>query len=73
MKIHKIAVGYLKANCYVLEKKGQLIVIDPGDEYDKISKIIKDKATLPFGKKTLLSSNREVWAKQAPTPLSIKR
>lgn len=43
MKIHKIAVGYLKANCYVLEKKGQLIVIDPGDEYDKISKIIKDK------------------------------
>lgn len=43
MKITTIPVGYLKANCYILEKDGKVIIIDPGDEYDKIAQFIKNK------------------------------
>lgn len=43
MIIHTIPVGYLKANCYILEKNNKVIIIDPGSEYDKISSVIKNK------------------------------
>lgn len=43
MKISIIKVGYLEANCYILEKDKKVIVIDPGDEYDKIAPFIKNK------------------------------
>ena len=43
MKISIIKVGYLEANCYILEQNKKLIVIDPGDEYDKIAPYIKNK------------------------------
>lgn len=43
MKITQIPVGYLQANCYILEKGNQVIIIDPGDEYQKIIKEIKNK------------------------------
>ena len=43
MIIHTIPVGYLKANCYILEKNNKVIIIDPGSEYDKISPVIKNK------------------------------
>lgn len=38
-----IKVGLLKCNCYLLEKEGECLLIDPGDDYDKIKKFIKDK------------------------------
>lgn len=46
MKITTIKVGYLEANCYILEKNGKIIVIDPGDEYDKIASIINNREIL---------------------------
>ena len=43
MKITTIKVGYLEANCYILEKSEKIIVIDPGDEYDKIVSKINNR------------------------------
>ncbi len=43
MKISSIAVGNLKANCYLLEKENQCLLIDPGDDYEKILKFIQNK------------------------------
>lgn len=36
MEINKIEVGYLRTNCYVLKKNNDILIIDPGDELDKI-------------------------------------
>ena len=36
MNIKIIPVGYLKTNCYILTKNNKTIVIDPGDEAEKI-------------------------------------
>ena len=46
MKINRIEVGYLVCNCYVLEIDNKVLVIDPGDEYDKIKPYLKDKKVL---------------------------
>ncbi len=43
MKIDKLEVGYLQENCYVLEKNNKVLVIDPGDEFNKINNFIKNK------------------------------
>ena len=43
MKITQIPVGYLEANCYILEKDGKILIIDPGDDYDKIKQKIQNK------------------------------
>lgn len=43
MIIKVIKVGYLKCNCYVLEKDNDVLVIDPGDEYFKIKDEISGK------------------------------
>lgn len=40
MKVEKIEVGSLKTNCYIISNNQKCIVIDPGDEYEKISKVI---------------------------------
>ena len=39
MNIKKIEVGLLKTNCYIIEKSDKCLVIDPGDEIDKIIKV----------------------------------
>jgi len=36
MKVETIPVGYLQANCYLVTQNNQTIIIDPGDEYEKI-------------------------------------
>ena len=41
MNIKKIVVGQLEENCYILEKDGKYLVIDPGDEFKKIDAEIK--------------------------------
>ena len=38
MKIKNIKVGYLKCNCYILESDNNVLVIDPGDEYENKKK-----------------------------------
>ena len=42
MKINRIIVGELQTNCYVLIKDNKCLVIDPGDEYNKIKEVIGD-------------------------------
>ncbi len=45
MKIKKVIVGELFTNCYLFYSKGELVVIDPGGEPEKILKeISKTKA-----------------------------
>lgn len=36
MNIKRVVVGSLEENCYILEKNNKCIIIDPGDEADKI-------------------------------------
>lgn len=43
MNIKVIKVGYLKCNCYILNKGNNVLIIDPGDEYPKIKDEIKDR------------------------------
>ena len=45
MKIETISVGPLQVNCYVVydDKSLDAVVIDAGDEPDKILKFIKSK------------------------------
>ena len=40
MEIKTIQVGYLDTNCYILIKDNECIIIDPGDDFDKIKKEI---------------------------------
>ena len=40
MKINRVIVGELQTNCYVLVKDNKCLVIDPGDEYNKIKEVI---------------------------------
>lgn len=43
MKIEIVKVGYLETNCYILSIDNNCIVIDPGDEYNKIKDKIGNK------------------------------
>ena len=43
MKVDKVKVGYLNCNCYILEIDRHVLVIDPGDEADRIIKKIGDR------------------------------
>lgn len=42
MNVRIIKVGYLQTNCYILVRNRSAIVIDPGDEYEKIVSELKD-------------------------------
>ena len=46
MEIKKVVVGDLEENCYVLVIDNECLVIDPGDEFDKIKDVIGDKKVL---------------------------
>ena len=43
MKINRLVVGYLQENCYILEQNNKVLIIDPGDEFDKINNFISNK------------------------------
>ena len=43
MNINCIKVGYLKCNCYLLEKDNECLLVDPGDDLDKIINFIEGK------------------------------
>lgn len=38
MKIERLILGRLRTNCYIIKKDNKCIIIDPGDEVDKIKK-----------------------------------
>jgi glyoxylase-like metal-dependent hydrolase (beta-lactamase superfamily II) len=41
-KVHTLVVGRLQTNCYVLESEGEAIVVDPGDEEERILRFLRD-------------------------------
>lgn len=43
MKIEKVIVGELATNCYILSQNNKSLIIDPGDEFDKIKNAIDTK------------------------------
>ncbi len=43
MNIEIVKVGHLETNCYILSKDDKVLVIDPGDEYPKISEVVGDR------------------------------
>ena len=46
MKIDRVIVGPLETNCYIISKDNKCLVIDPGDEYERIKSAIGDKKIL---------------------------
>lgn len=46
MKIEKVVVGDLEENCYIIEKDNKVLIVDPGDEYEAIIKVIKNREIL---------------------------
>ena len=46
MDIKCVVVGYLDENCYVLSKNGNCLIVDPGDNYNKIREQIGDNKVL---------------------------
>lgn len=40
MKIEIVKTGYLEENCYVISTDGKCLVIDPGDDFLEIDKVI---------------------------------
>ncbi len=46
MDIKCVVTGYLDENCYLLIKNGTCLVVDPGDEYNKIKNEIGDNKVL---------------------------
>ena len=47
MKIHTLVVGRLQTNCYILQSEDQAIIVDPGDEPERIVRFIRDIRTRP--------------------------
>ncbi len=43
MNIDRVIVGELQTNCYIISKDNHVLVIDPGDEYSKIAKVINHR------------------------------
>ncbi len=42
LNVKKIIVGKLEENCYIAQKDNKALLIDPGDEYEKISQELKE-------------------------------
>ena len=40
MKVETVVVGSLDENCYVLKLNDTCLVVDPGDDYQKIKEVI---------------------------------
>ncbi len=49
ISIEKIVVGDIQTNCYLVtcSKTGESMIIDPGDEYEKINRVITKKKSSP--------------------------
>lgn len=46
MKIEKIVVGKLRCNCYILSIDNDVLIIDPGDDGDKIVNMVGNRNVL---------------------------
>lgn len=47
MNIISINVGALNTNCYIVTSEDETLIIDPGDDNEKITKVIEDKLLKP--------------------------
>lgn len=43
LEINSCTVGKLDCNCYLISKGNKALLVDPGDDFNKIDKLIKDK------------------------------
>ena len=46
MNIDKIVIGPLEENCYLIEKNNKYLLVDPGEDLEKILDFIKEKEIL---------------------------
>ena len=46
MNVKCVVTGYLDENCYVLEKNGTCLVVDPGDDFLKIKEAVGENKVL---------------------------
>ena len=53
MKIDKVKVGYLETNCYIVSIENECLIIDPGDEIDKIMSGDVREAHIIFAKELI--------------------
>ncbi|MFC7393351.1 MBL fold metallo-hydrolase [Scopulibacillus cellulosilyticus] len=45
----QLPLGAIQTNCYILENdNGEALIIDPGDEYEKVENFIKEKGLKPL-------------------------
>lgn len=47
IKIHTIVVGSLQTNCYILQSNTNAIIVDPGDEPERIVRFVQDIKVKP--------------------------
>jgi hydroxyacylglutathione hydrolase len=47
VRINTIVVGRLETNCYILESNGEAVIVDPGDEAERILGFIRDINVTP--------------------------
>ncbi|HEV2120249.1 MAG TPA: MBL fold metallo-hydrolase [Candidatus Bathyarchaeia archaeon] len=47
MRIHSLVVGRLQTNCYILQSENEGVIIDPGDEPERILQLMKDLGLKP--------------------------
>lgn len=46
MQIQSVKVGRLECNCYILDIDNYVLIVDPGDDYEKIKKTIGNRKIL---------------------------
>jgi hydroxyacylglutathione hydrolase len=46
-RIHTMVVGRLQTNCYIFQSQNEAIIIDPGDEPERILRFVKDLGVAP--------------------------
>ena len=46
MEVKNVVTGYLDENCYILINNGSCLIVDPGDDYNKIKEEIGDNKVL---------------------------
>lgn len=46
MNVTVVTVGFLQCNCYLIEIKNEVLVVDPGDELEKILEKIANKKVI---------------------------
>ena len=47
IKIHTLVVGQLQTNCYILQSQTNAIIIDPGNEAERILRFLQDLSVRP--------------------------